>query len=153
MKLLNNSKTQTIDQFVKNSTESYLQFQNSSYYKVINGEIMEDFNIFRDRYFDTIMQYTEIKVFTDDEHRRYKYRPKRLSAALYSTIDYWYILLMINKMSSILEFDKKKIKILNYGGVAFLKSLAKKEENLIAENKNQVRETLKNYNKVLEYNK
>jgi archaellum component FlaG (FlaF/FlaG flagellin family) len=143
MKLLGNSATRTIDDYVKRSSENYLQFQNSSHYTVVDGEIMEDFNIFRDRYYDTIMnQYTVDRILTEEEYQKYKYRPKRLSSDIYGTIDYWYILLMINKMSSTLQFTKKRIKVLSIEGTIFIKNLYKKEESELIRNKNEIKKKL-----------
>ncbi len=142
MKLTRNSYAKTIDIFVDQSIDNYLEFQNSSHHIVINGVILEDYNIFRDRYYDTIMQYTENITLSVDDMKKYKYRPKRLSTDRYHTIDYWYILLMINKMSSALEFTKRNINVLTYNGVEFLKMLAKKEESEIKENRKQIRTQL-----------
>jgi hypothetical protein len=138
MKLLLNGTSRTVDDFIKNSIDNYLEFQNSSHFTVVNGEVMEDFNIFRDRYFDAIMSYTETRTLKDSEIKKYRYRPKRLSYDLYQCIDYWYILLMINRMSSMMEFNKRTIKVLTYEGVTFLKNLAKKEENDIILNKKEI---------------
>jgi hypothetical protein len=145
MKLLTNSFTRTIDDFVKRSETNYLEFQNSSHYALVNDKIMEDFNIYRDRYYDTIIQqYATERILTDDEFKKYKYRPKRLSNDIYGTIDYWYILLMINKMSSVFQFVKKKIKVLTIEGTVYLKNLYKKEEDDVIRNKTNIREKLKN---------
>ncbi len=142
MKLIRNAYAKTIDTFVEQSIDNYLEFQNSSHHIVINGIILEDYNIFRDRYYDTIMQYAENIILSADDMKKYKYRPKRLSADRYSTVDYWYILLMMNKMSSALEFTKRNINVLSYGGVEYLKMLAKKEESEIESNRKQIRAQL-----------
>jgi archaellum component FlaG (FlaF/FlaG flagellin family) len=130
-----NTATKTITEFIEKGLNNSIQFQNSSYFTIVNGEIMEDYNIYRDRYFHNIMQYTTEYTMGDDEFKKYQYQPKRLSADLYHTVDYWYILLCINKMSTRMQFKKKHINILTYGGIEYIKTLAKKEEGEIAANK------------------
>jgi len=47
--------------------------------------------------------------FTDNDFRKYKFQPKKLSLILYQTTELWSLLLKLNNMSSILEFTKKDI--------------------------------------------
>jgi hypothetical protein len=144
MKMLGNSYTRTVDEFIERSAENYMEFQNSSHYTLVDGVIMEDFNIFRDRYYDLIMhKYTKDRILSEDEFKKYRYRPKRLSNDLYGSIDYWYILLMINKMTTSMEFVKKRIKILTMGGIAYCKTVFMKEELDINANKKKIAEQLK----------
>ena len=95
------------------------------------------------------MSYTEMMTMTDDEFRKYKYRPKVLSAQLYETVDYWYILLIINGMYSCMDFNKRKIRVLTYEGTRFIKNALMKEEVDISENKTQVQDDLNEYEESL----
>lgn len=144
-----NIHCQTIDDFVRIGKTNSVQFQNSSYFKEIDGQILEDYNIFRDRYYKKLMSYTEMMTMTDDEFRKYKYRPKVLSAQLYETVDYWYILLIINGMYSCMDFNKRKIRVLTYEGTRFIKNALMKEEIDISENKTQVQDDLNEYEESL----
>lgn len=140
-----NSHTRSMKDFVDSSLPNSLQLQNSSYFMVDSDtSIIEDMNIFRDRYYNQLMSYAIPMVFSDDEYNMYKYRPKKLSAELYDTIDYWYILLIINKMSTMLQFKKKVVKVLSSDGVRFIKTILQKEEKEISENKLVVNKDLKN---------
>lgn len=145
MTIKGNIVTKTLDDFSSIGSQNSLQFQNSSYFKVINGEVLEDFNIFRDRYYKALMSYTRDYEFTTENFNRYKYRPKFLSAELYDTVDFWYILLIINNMYSCMDFNRKKIKVLTYEGVTFIKNVMMKEEKDIAENKKQVQVDMNEY--------
>jgi len=142
MKMLANTNLRTIDDFIKISTENFVQFQNSSYFKVINGEILEDSNIFRDRYFNKIMEFTSIRILNDSDINKYRFRPKRLSSDMYNTVDFWYILLMINNMTSCTDFNKRRIRVLTSDGVNFLRTIVKKEETAISKNKEEIRSIL-----------
>ena len=140
-----NTQCVTIDEFTEIGKVNSVQFQHSSYFQEIDGQILEDYNIFRDRYYKKLMSYTIDYVMTDEEYRRYKYRPKFLSAKLYETVDYWYILLMINNMYSCMDFNKRKIRVLTYEGTQYMRNVLMKEERDISLNKKKVQSDMKEY--------
>jgi hypothetical protein len=139
-----NTRTKSISEFIEIGLHNAIQFQNSSYFTIVNGEIMEDYNIYRDRYYQNIMKYVALYTMSDIEFKKYCYQPKRLSATLYNTVDYWYILLFINKMSTRMQFKKKQINILSYEGINYIKTLTKKEEQEITANKASIAKQLEN---------
>ena len=47
---------------------------------------------------------------SDEEFRKYKYAPKRLSFDLYGTTEYWSALLELNNCLSISDFNKQWVK-------------------------------------------
>lgn len=63
------------------------------------------------RYF--LEPYTIEITMSDDELYLYQYKPKSLSFKLYGTTELWSTLLMINNCISKIDFDKKKIKVLD----------------------------------------
>lgn len=63
------------------------------------------------RYF--LEPYTIEIIMSDDELYLYQYKPKSLSFKLYGTTELWSTLLMINNCISKIDFDKKKIKVLD----------------------------------------
>ena len=63
------------------------------------------------RYF--LKPYTIEITMSDDELYLYQYKPKSLSFKLYGTTELWSTLLMINNCISKIDFDKKKIKVLD----------------------------------------
>lgn len=133
-----NIHTRTLSEYIDASMESSVQFQNASYFTLINEEIMEDYNIFRDVYYIELMNYTELYTMSQEEFLKYRYQPKRLSYDLYKTVDYWYILLIINTMTSRMDFKKRIIRALTQEGLGYVKRIAKKEEYNISKNKNTI---------------
>lgn len=51
------------------------------------------------------------KDMTDEEFRKYRCNPWRLSDDLYGTTEFWFMLLHLNEMYSATEFTRRKIKI------------------------------------------
>jgi hypothetical protein len=146
MQQVHNGRTANMADFVEKSLSNGIEFQNSSYYTVIDGIIEEDYNIFRDRYYAEILSYTELRAFNETEFdQKYKFRPKRLSNDLYGSIDYWYLLLLVNDMSNPMDFKKRLIRVFTSSGIDRLRDILKKEEEDILKNK---ADTVKDY---LEY--
>lgn len=70
------------------------------------NSIMSDYRYFIEPYI------IEIEM-NDEELYLYQFKPKSLSYKLYGTTEYWSVLLMINNCVSKVDFNKKKIKVLD----------------------------------------
>lgn len=70
------------------------------------NSIMSDYRYFLEPYI------IEIEM-NDEELYLYQFKPKSLSYKLYGTTEYWPVLLMINNCVSKVDFNKKKIKVLD----------------------------------------
>ena len=71
-----NCQTKTVDSFVEKSKKNSIQFQNSSYFMEVDGQILEDMNIFRDRYYPQLMAYSSEYTISDEQFYQVKYKPK-----------------------------------------------------------------------------
>lgn len=74
------------------------------------------------------------KTLTTEEQNRYFYNPWILSYDLYGTTEFWYLLLEVNSMYSINEFNQEKIKIYNGSLLTFVERILSIEEDFITEN-------------------
>lgn len=63
------------------------------------------------KYFDELRQTMYTKTFTEEEFRKYKYNPKVLSYDLYGNTELWFLILYMNQMKSVTEFNRMTIKI------------------------------------------
>lgn len=70
------------------------------------NSIMSDYRYFIEPYI------IEIEM-NDEELYLYQFKPKSLSYKLYETTEYWSVLLMINNCVSKIDFNKKRIKVLD----------------------------------------
>ena len=70
------------------------------------NSIMSDYRYFLEPYI------IEIEM-NDEELYLYQFKPKSLSYKLYETTEYWSVLLMINSCVSKIDFNKKRIKVLD----------------------------------------
>lgn len=65
------------------------------------------------KYFDFILENVTDFAFSDSDFLKYRYQPKRFCLDTYGTVELWSLLLKINNMTSIVEFNQKKIKVFN----------------------------------------
>lgn len=84
------------------------------------------------RYMNEIKVLKQKHEFTEVEYRKYKYNPKRLSYDLYGTTELWSLILDINEVTSVAQFDMRTIWILP----PYLVERIQRIHNLENENRN-----------------
>lgn len=122
--------TALISDIIDEQKESILSMSNLDRYVINNGIKIPVNNIFRNKYRDYIKTLCVEIEMTESQIEKYAYRPKRFSQDLYGNMELWHILLWVNDMISIKEFNKTKIKILDPKNLSMLyKIISKEEEN------------------------
>lgn len=58
---------------------------------------------------DTIKSTSALRSFNEEEVQKYRYRPHRLCMDIYGVTDYWWILLAVNGMMSVYDFENFSI--------------------------------------------
>lgn len=87
---------------------SELSINNVTVTETVCNKLIPIKNLMYD-YIDIIKNGSVLVELSDDEMDMYRYSPKKLSYALYGTVEMYFILLMLNGMYSITQFNKKKI--------------------------------------------
>ena len=78
--------------------------------------------------YDTIIMDCTYRTEIDS---KFFYKPELLAKQMYGTVDLWYLVLWVNKMSSMYEFNKKYIYVFNPSKISVLNDLIELErENL-----------------------
>lgn len=95
MKPMNNSDFHAYSYYMKSSSKGTLEIP---FRNLITTDYLSDFK--REAYKITL---------TDEEFRKYKYKPKLLANAIYGNSEFHYIILAINGLYSIKDFNKKTI--------------------------------------------
>ena len=106
--------TSTLESFI-----NYKNLDNNVYYKdlsifekSIDGKsVLLSYNIlndYRKEIFDFIIPIT----LTDEEFQKYQYQPKKLAYDLYGSTEYYYMILFINSMTNIKEFNRRRINLM-----------------------------------------
>ena len=87
------------------------------------------------KYYYELKKYVSELTMTDTEFEVYQYNPRRLSLDLYGTTELHVLLLRVNAMGSVTDFNKKNIKIFSTNIITFLNEVLTKEKKTLSTNK------------------
>lgn len=126
----------TIQSIIDDGKESKLTTHDLSYKKVIknsNGEkfIVNMSSIF-DRYYDILKDHVVIAELSESDYLKYRFKPKVLSQDIYGTKDLHFLLLRLNNITSVTQFDFREIKVFSKSVIKLL------NEIVILENDNYI---------------
>lgn len=104
----------TLDDFIDSKPTNQL-----SYYSLSLLEYDKDhkiqydvFNVLSDYFNDLKKMATEVE-FTNNEYYTYRFRPKLLANYLYGNAELYFIILWLNDMWSVKDFDVRKLKLIS----------------------------------------
>ena len=106
--------TSTLESFI-----NYKNLDNNVYYKdlsifekSIDGKsVLLSYNILND-YRKEIFDFVIPITLTNEEFQKYQYQPKKLAYDLYGSTEYYYMILFINSMTNIKEFNRRRINLM-----------------------------------------
>ena len=106
--------TSTLESFI-----NYKNLDNNVYYKdlsifekSIDGKsVLLTYNILND-YRKEIFDFVIPITLTNEEFQKYQYQPKKLAYDLYGSTEYYYMILFINSMTNIKEFNRRRINLM-----------------------------------------
>ena len=118
----------------------HLKINNSelSLKHVMNNSADEKFiinisNLF-EKYYELLLDNTVIVVLTDEEYLKYRFKPKVLSHDLYGTMELHYMLLRLNHVYSVTNFDFKEVRVFNTNILSLLNEIMILENEEFIEN-------------------
>ena len=118
----------------------HLKINNSelSLKHVMNNSANEKFiinisNLF-EKYYELLLDNTVIVVLTDEEYLKYRFKPKVLSYDLYGTMELHYMLLRLNHVYSVTNFDFKEVRVFNTNILSLLNEIMILENEEFIEN-------------------
>lgn len=90
------------------------------------------------RYVDLISDYIIDVEMTEEEFKQFRYQPKALSLEHYGTTELWSSILSINNMDSVVEFNKKKLKLFRNDIMDILEEILILEEDNIKDDREYI---------------
>ncbi len=146
----------TIDQFIQTEQNKSVKYPNYYYQKVISEDdlhVIMNYQSIMDRYVQYIRDYiTEIEL-SQEEMRKYRYNPKRLSFNLYGTTSYWWSIIFANQIHSLTEFDFSRdnvIKVFTREGISAFSTVLSVDKTFISENQSEVSKDRKSVTSMLQ---
>ena len=146
----------TIDQFIQTEQNKSVKYPNYYYQKVISEDdlhVIMNYQSIMDRYVQYIRDYiTEIEL-SQEEMRKYRYNPKRLSFNRYGTTSYWWSIIFANQIQSLTEFDFSRdnvIKVFTREGISAFSTVLSVDKTFISENQSEVSKDRKSVTSMLQ---
>ena len=146
----------TIDQFIQTEQNKSVKYPNYYYQTVISEDdlhVIMNYQSIMDRYVQYIRDYiTEIEL-SQEEMRKYRYNPKRLSFNLYGTTSYWWSIIFANQIHSLTEFDFSRdnvIKVFTREGISAFSTVLSVDKTFISENQSEVSKDRKSVTSMLQ---
>ena len=140
--------TSTLESFInyKNLDSNVYYKDLSIFEKSIDGKsVLLSYNIlndYRKEIFDFIIPIT----LTDEEFQKYQYQPKKLAYDLYGSTEYYYMILFINSMTNIKEFNRRRINLMRAKDMSSVLSAIYSSESEYIERTQQLITQIENEN-------
>lgn len=123
--------TSSLDDFVDARTSSNTSYQTLSLVELINEDshLIEfpAYNVLND-YYDELKDAAVVINLSDEEYFKYRFRPKLLAYDLYNNTELGFIVLILNELMSVKEFDLRQIKLISRSGLAAILTNIKSAE-------------------------
>lgn len=125
--------TSTVQDFINNNDIFQITYNNLSYIQSFNNIDFPMYNVFND-YIREFTKVAETVTLSEKEQFKYKYKPKLLANDLYNNPELYFVILAINNMGSVKEFNISKVKLLKIQYMEdMLKALYTVEKKMINE--------------------
>ena len=140
--------TSTLESFI-----NYKNLDNNVYYKdlsifekSIDGKsVLLSYNILND-YRKEIFDFVIPITLTNEEFQKYQYQPKKLAYDLYGSTEYYYMILFINSMTNIKEFNRRRINLMRAKDMSNVLSAIYSSESEYIERTQQLISEIENEN-------
>lgn len=115
--------TTTIEEFAESGSGITITYSNLSFEDMVsNGTIVSVHNVISD-YLDELREASISVSLSYEQQYMYMYKPKLLCYDMYGNPELYFILLLINDMADVKEFNKPVIKMLRKADMSRLLTL------------------------------
>lgn len=116
------ANTTTIEEFIASGKNITLDYEVFSFLETVsNGTVVSVLNVVND-YVEELRRASVLVHLQDDEYRKYMYKPKLLCYDIYGNPELYFIILLMNDMADVKEFNKRNIYMLSKEYMSILSS-------------------------------
>lgn len=131
-------ETYTIEEFVSSRNKNLITYDKLCIFEKDGDTTLITHNVLND-YKDEILNAASILILSQEEYDTYRFKPKLLSYRLYGTTELYFLLLLLNNIASVKEFDFKKLKIIENDYISeLLSSIYNAESSTLTDNRNKI---------------
>ena len=107
------ANTTTIEEFIQSGKNVSLTYKDFSFLETMSNRTQVSvFNAIND-YIEELRRASMIVQLNDEEYRKYVFKPKLLCHDIYGNPELYFIILLINDMIDVKEFNKKSFYMLS----------------------------------------
>lgn len=132
----------TIKELIDKGKELRMTTNDLSFKTVLTNSIGEMFvvnmNLLFEKYYELLTDHTVTVTLSENEYLRYRYKPKLLSKDLYGTYDLHFLLLKLNHITSVVNFDFTELKVFNTNIIGLLNEIQVLENDNFIDNEMEV---------------
>lgn len=137
---MNPERTYTIEEFIDCYNSKDISYESTSLFQKFEYGTMITYNLFND-YIEELNDLCVTVSLTEEEYNRYLYRPKLLAYDIYGSTELFFIVLMMNNICNVKEFDFKKVKLLKVADLEkFISAVYNSEKYTIELNRTKIEE-------------
>ena len=108
---LSSEYTYTVEQFIKSEDSTKLDYNSLAIFQKVNSIYMITHNVIND-YMPELKAMCGTVVMSDLEYLKYKQKPKLLAYDCYGSTELYFLILKLNNMYDVKQFDKKSLKMI-----------------------------------------
>lgn len=129
------SLTYTLDDFISMKMSDDMTYYNFSILEVVNNVEHLDINLVEE-YADELKSQSVYVSLSDEEYKRYKYKPDLLAYDVYGSVQLDFVILILNDVYDPKEFTNKTIRMVQASLLnVFLSSVYGKEYGWVQQNR------------------
>lgn len=135
---MNPERTCTIQDFIDCYNSKNISYESTSLFQNFEHGTMISYNIFND-YIEELNELCVTVSLSDEEYNRYVYRPKILAYDIYGSTELFFIILMMNNICNVKDFDFKKVKLLKVSDLEkFISAVYNSEKYTLELNRSKI---------------
>ena len=137
----NPKNTATLEEFVEAGASVTISYDNLALSEKIGNVKYPIYNIVSDYLIELMVTSVTVEL-NHDEYMKYKYRPKLLAEYLYGNTEMYFIILLLNNVCNVKDFNFKKVKLLKKEDMKILISAIYNSEKEFLETYNNKNEEI-----------
>ena len=116
------ANTTTIAEFIRSGSTVSLDYDRFSFLETMeNGTVVSVLNVIND-YIEELRNAAVLVHLDDTEYRKYVYKPKLLCYDIYGNPELYFVILLMNDMADVKEFNRRNVYMLTKDNMSMITS-------------------------------
>lgn len=116
------ANTTTIAEFIRSGSTVSLDYDRFSFLETMENEtVVSVLNVIND-YIEELRNAAVLVHLDDAEYRKYVYKPKLLCYDIYGNPELYFVILLMNDMADVKEFNKRNVYMLTKDNMSMITS-------------------------------